>query len=101
VFSLVLGVLSLATLPLAVVVARWRGYELIDAAVAIPVTLVLGTGAILLARRSRRRLQRAVLPTSRGRTARAGRALGIAGTLLGVTAGLAVGISLVLESVAE
>ncbi|MBA2462902.1 MAG: hypothetical protein H0V45_14245 [Actinobacteria bacterium] len=99
--SLLLGLLSLATLPVAVVVARWRGYELIDAAVAIPVALVLGIGSIWLARRARRLLQRTVLPTSRGRTARLGRGLGLAGFLVGVTAALAVGISLVLESVAE
>jgi hypothetical protein len=54
-----------------------------------------------LARRSRKRLQRAVISSSRGRTARLGRLLGLAGFLLGLTAALAVGVSLVLESVAD
>jgi len=93
--------LSLATLPLAVAVSRWRGYDLVDAAVAIPAAALCGLLAIWLSRSSRRRLQRAVLSTSRGRIARLGRVLGLAGLLIAVTAALAVGVSLVLESVAD
>ena len=93
--------LSLASLPIAVAAARWRAYELIDAAVAIPAAALLGVLSIWLARRSRRLLQRAVLTTSRGRTARFGRVLGLTGFLIAVTAALAVGVSLVLEAVAD
>ena len=93
--------MSLATLPAAVATAEARDEELMDTVWTIPVALLLGLFAMWLARRSRRRLQRAVVPSSRGRTARVGKALGLAGVLLGVTAALAVGVSLVLESVAE
>jgi hypothetical protein len=101
VWSIATGLLSLASLPLAVAVTRWRGYELIDAAVAVPAAALLGALSIWLARRSRRRLQRAVLATSRGRTARVGRVLGLTGFLIASTAALAVGVSLVLEAVAD
>ena len=99
--SVVVGLLSLATLPVAVAVVRQRDEELLDAGWAIPVAIVLGLAAMWLARRSRKRLQRAVISSSRGRTARLGRLLGLAGFLLGLTAALAVGVSLVLESVAD
>jgi hypothetical protein len=99
--SVVVGLLSLATLPVAVAVVRQRDDELLDAGWAIPVAIVLGLAAMWLARRSRKRLQRAVISSSRGRTARLGRMLGLAGFLLGLTAALAVGVSLVLESVAD
>jgi hypothetical protein len=99
--SVVVGLLSLATLPVAVAVVRQRDGELLDAGWAIPVAIVLGLAAMWLARRSRKRLQRAVISSSRGRTARLGRMLGLAGFLLGLTAALAVGVSLVLESVAD
>jgi hypothetical protein len=99
--SVVVGLLSLATLPVAVAVVRQRDEELLDAGWAIPVAIVLGLTAMWLARRSRKRLQRAVISSSRGRTARLGRMLGLAGFLLGLTAALAVGVSLVLESVAD
>jgi len=95
------GLLSLATLPVAFVVTRARDDALIDAAWAIPGAIVLGLVAMWLARRSRKRLQRAVTSSSRGRTARLGRLLGLVGFLVGVTAALAVGVSLVLESVSD
>jgi NhaP-type Na+/H+ or K+/H+ antiporter len=101
ILATLVGLLSLATLPVAVAVARWREEELLDVAWAIPVAIVLGLLAMWLARRSRKRLQRAVISSSRGRSARLGRALGLTGLLVGVTAALAVGISLVLESVAD
>ena len=54
-----------------------------------------------LSRRSRRRLQRAVATSSRGNVGRAGRLLGLGGLLLGVTAGLAIAVSVFLDSVAD
>ena len=101
ILATLVGLLSLATLPVAAAFARWRDEELLDVAWAIPVAIVLGLLAMWLARRSRKRLQRAVMSSSRGRTARLGRVLGLTGFLVGVTAALAVGISLVLESVAD
>lgn len=101
ILAAVLGALSLVALPVAGVAVRRRGDELLDAAWAIPVAVGLGLAAMWLARRSRKRLQRAVLSSSRGRTARLGRLLGLIGFLVGTTAALAVGVSLVLESVAD
>ena len=101
VLALLVGILSLATLPVAVAVVRARDEELVDAAWAIPGAIVLGLLAMWLARRSRKRLQRAVLSSSRGRAARLGRLLGLAGLLVGVTAALAIGVSVVLESVSD
>jgi NhaP-type Na+/H+ or K+/H+ antiporter len=98
---MLVGFLSLAVLPAAVAVVRARDEELMDAAWAIPGAVLLGLLAMWLARRSRKRLQRAVTSSSRGRTARLGRVLGLAGLLVGVTAALAVGVSLVLESVSD
>jgi hypothetical protein len=99
--AVLFGTLSMATLPLAVAAVRWREEEVIDAAWSIPGAVAFGLVAILLARRSRNRLQRAVATSSRGRTARVGRLLGVTGVLLGITAALAVGVSLVLESVSD
>ncbi len=101
ILAALVGALSLATLPVAVAVTRARDEELLDAAWAIPGAIVLGLVAIWLARRSRKRLQRAVMSSSRGRMARLGRVLGLAGLLIGVTAALAVGVSLILESVSD
>jgi uncharacterized membrane protein YfcA len=101
ILATLVGLLSLATLPVAIAVAQWRDDELLDFAWAIPVAIVLGLVSMWLARRSRKRLQRAVVTSRRGRTARLGRLLGLTGFLVGVTAALAVGISLVLESVAD
>ena len=99
--ALLFGVVSLATLPAAVATAEVRDAELMDTLWAIPVALVLGLVAMWLARRSRKRLQRAVLTSSRGRTARLGKVLGLAAVLLALTAALAVAVSLVLESVSD
>ena len=97
---MLLGLLSLATMPVAIAVAeRSRRFQLLDAAYAIPVGLVLGLGAILLARRARRRIARSVTG-ARGRgAARVGRLLGLAGFLLAVTAAMAVGVYELLAAV--
>ena len=51
-WSVVVGLLSIVALPLAVAATRWsERYELLHAAVGIPVGLLLGIGAVLLARR--------------------------------------------------
>ncbi|MDQ3163115.1 MAG: hypothetical protein M3Q92_09860 [Actinomycetota bacterium] len=99
--SILLGLLSLATLPVAVALTQRRDDDLLDAAIAIPVAVVLGALAVWLSRRSRRRLQRAVATSSRGNVGRVGRLLGLGGLLLGVTAGLAIAVSVFLESVAD
>jgi hypothetical protein len=89
----VLGVLATATMPLAILATRYSGsYELLHAGVAIPVAVVLGAGAIGLARGALRvddmRLGRA----GGRRTARLGRALGVLGISLGATCAVALAV---------
>lgn len=96
------GLLSLATMPVAIAATRWsRTYELLDAAFAIPVALLLGALAVSLARRARRGLARTLGPAPGGRSARVGRFLGMTGFLLGITAAMAVGVYFVLSTVAD
>ena len=99
-WSVLLGLLSLAALPLAIVATRWsKAYELLDAAAAIPVAMVLGVLAVVLGRKARAQ-GRLTLGAVRGaRTARLGRALGLTGFLVGVTGAMAIGVFLILSAV--
>jgi hypothetical protein len=97
-----LGLLSLATLPVAIAATRWsRTYELLHAAFAIPLALLLGASAVSLARRARRAQARLLGPPPGARAAALGRFLGLAGFLLAITAAMAVGVYFVLAAVAE
>jgi NhaP-type Na+/H+ or K+/H+ antiporter len=78
---------------------RSEAYELLDAAYAIPVGLLLGLVSIFLARSARRRLRRSVVVTRGAGAARVGRLLGLAGFLVAVTAAMAVGVYAVLAAV--
>ena len=94
--------LSLATLPLAILATRRsREYELLDAGFAIPLAFVLGVVAVILARRARRGEPRLLAAQPGARAAAIGRILGLAGALLAVTAAMAVGVYFVLSAVAE
>ncbi len=98
--SVVAGLASAATLPLAVYATRFSGkYELLHAGWAIPVAIALGLVAIALARRAR--LQAAVsLASTRGRSvAGAGRLLGLLGLCLAAAALVALGVYGLLEYV--
>jgi hypothetical protein len=98
--SIFVGLLSLATVPAAIAVTYYsERFELLDAAYAIPVGLVLGLVSIFLARSARRRLARSVVVTRGGRAARVGRVVGLAGFLVAVTAAMAVGVYAVLAAV--
>ena len=99
-WSLVLGALSLAALPAAIASTRWsEAYELLDAAAAVPVAVVLGILAILLARRARNRGRQTLAGARGARSARIGRLLGLAGLLVGITGAMAVGVFLILSAV--
>jgi len=99
--SVLLGVLSVALLPAAVVVTRWsERYELLHAAVAIPLAALLGAAAVTLARRARSRLAPTLGHPAGTRTARLGRLLGVAGVMLALTAAGSVGVYAVLSLVA-
>jgi hypothetical protein len=98
--SLVAGLASVATLPVAVYATRFSdAYELLHAGFAIPAAVVLGIVAIALARRSR--IQSAVtLASSRGSAvAGGGRFLGILGLCVAAAALVALGVYGLLEYV--
>jgi uncharacterized membrane protein len=96
------GLLSVATLPAAILGTRWsESYDLLHAAVAIPVAALLGILAILLARRARSRLAPTLGHPRGTRTARLGRVLGILGFLLALTAAGSVAVYEVLKLVAD
>jgi len=100
VWSVVAGVLSVATMPAAIFGTRYSAsYDLVHAAFAIPVGMLLGAVAVTLARRARDR-DTATLGRAGGRrTARAGRVLGILGLCLASSALVAVGVYGVLTYV--
>jgi hypothetical protein len=80
VWSVVAGIASVVTMPLAVYLTRFvASYELRDIWLGVPIAAALGAIAIVLSQRGRR--QSAVLLGRGGgpRLARAGRILGIAG----------------------
>lgn len=96
--SLVAGVASVLTMPLAIYLTRYSvAYTLLDAGFAIPLAVVLGAIALVLSRRAR--LQRAVsLSAARGgRAATAGRILGIVGLCMGAAGLVSLGVYWLLE----
>ena len=94
------GVLAAAAIPVAIAIAELLGYyDLLEAAAAIPVALVLGALALVLARRARHRLQRTVGRVGGGGAARVGRALGVLGICLAISASISVGFYVFLTRV--
>jgi hypothetical protein len=95
--SLLTGLGSVATLPLAVYLTRFSdAYELLHAGLAIPLGAALGVAAIWLARRARR----ASALTLSGRiphAARVGRTLGILGVGLALAGVVALAVYGLLE----
>jgi hypothetical protein len=92
-WSVVLGLLAAATMPIAIGATRYSStYELLHAAFAIPVAVVLGIAAVVLARKARA-LDRATLGKAGGAgAARAGRLLGILGLCMAASATIAVAV---------
>ncbi len=85
--SVLVGLLSVATMPAAILATRWsEQYELMHAGFAIPLGASLGLLAIALARRARSRLAPTLGHPRGTRTARLGRFLGLLGFLLALTA---------------
>ena len=101
-WSVLVGLLSVATMPVAIAATRFsRQYELLHAAAAIPVGMLLGFLAIRLARRARSRLAPTLGHPRGSRTARLGRLLGLLGFLLALTAAGSVAVYAVLSYVAD
>ena len=85
--SVFVGLLSVATMPAAILATRWSDqYELLQAGFAIPLAAALGLLAVALARRARSRLAPTLGHPKGTRTARLGRFLGLLGFLLALTA---------------
>lgn len=99
--SVLAGIASVVTLPLAVYVTRFsERYDLLHAGFFIPVTAVLGLVALALARRERRR--RAVSLATAGPSrdlATMGRVLGALGLCLAASAMIAMVVYGLLEYV--
>jgi hypothetical protein len=97
--SLLAGIGSTATIPLAVYATRFSdSYDLLHAGFAIPLGVVLGIAAIALARRSRRQTALS-LDGGGSRLATAGRVLGVLGLCLAASALVALGVYGLLEYV--
>jgi hypothetical protein len=99
-WSVIVGLLAAATMPVAVAATRYSGsYELLHAGFAIPVAAVLGILAVVLARRARA-LDRATLGKAGGaKAARIGRLLGILGLCIAASATIAVAVYELLVAV--
>ncbi|MGH3133817.1 MAG: hypothetical protein ACRDNY_08800 [Gaiellaceae bacterium] len=98
--SLVAGVASVASLPLAIYLTRYsERYELLHAGFAIPVTAGLGALALSLARRARRRTALRLERGGRDAVGSAGRVLGIVGVCIALAALVSLGVYGLLEYV--
>ena len=98
--SVVVGLASVATLPVAIYATRFSGsYDLLHAGFAIPVAAALGLIAIWLARRARGRASVSLAAASPHGAATAGRVLGILGICLAASALVALGVYGLLEYV--
>lgn len=99
--SLLAGLASVLTLPLAVYLTRFsEGYDLLHAGFLIPVATGLGVIALALARRSQRRTAMSlVVDSERHGLATAGRVLGVVGLCLAASALIALGVYGLLEYV--
>jgi hypothetical protein len=96
--ALVAGIGSVAALPAAIYLTRFsETYELLHAAVAIPVAALLGAIAIGLVRRGRRRASVALGRGSGARGATLARVLGIVGLCMAAAALVALGVYGLLE----
>jgi len=91
-FALVAGVLAVLAMPGAVVLAReMAGIELLSAAWAVPVAVLLGISALLLARGARGRIRWSLERAGGRGRARAGVILGVAGICIALSCAIAVG----------
>ena len=94
-----LGLLSLATLPAAVVAARESDeLTLVQAGLAVPVAALLGLLALWLAKRARRRADRTLDRVGGRGAARVGKLLGGLGLYLAATAALALSVYALLSA---
>ena len=97
--SLLTGLASVATLPVAVYLTRFSDtYDLIHAGFAIPLAAGLGIAALVLSRRARLRASLTLSARTPG-LASAGRVLGVVGVCMAAAALVALGVYGLLEYV--
>jgi hypothetical protein len=93
VFSLILGLLAVAAIPVAIVVTERReDLRLLHAGVAVPVAFVLGIAGIRLARRARKRLERTLGRAGGAVPARLGRVFSWIGVYVALIGAIALGV---------
>ena len=80
---------------------RYTAVALFQVVYAFPVPILLGLLAVLQARRAREVLDRTLWRAGGERATKWGRALGVLGVCLGITAGLAVGFYWILVAVSK
>jgi hypothetical protein len=98
--SLVAGLASCATLPLAVYLTRFSDtYDLLHAGFAIPLGAGLGVVALALGRRARIRTRVSLTGRAGGGLATTGRVLGLIGVCMAASALIALGVYGMLEYV--
>jgi hypothetical protein len=101
-WSLACGLLSLAAIPVGVVLAReLEQVTLVESSGSVLVAALLGWAAIVLARRARERIQITLGRAGGGGVATVGRLLGILGLLVAGTAALSLGFWGLLSMFAE
>jgi hypothetical protein len=91
-FAVLLGLLSVATVPAAIAYTHYANRELLKAEYAVPIGFVLGIAALSLAKRARRKSHRTIGRVGGARAGRWGRILGAIGVYLALTAALSVGV---------
>ena len=98
-WSVVLGVVSVVTLPAAITATRYSSsFDLLHAGFAIPLAVLTGIAALVLARKARA-LDRATLgSTERGKVATWGRVLGVVGLCLAASATISIAVYGVLTA---
>ena len=97
-----LGLLATATMPVAILATRYSdSYDLLHASAAIPVAVVLGILALVLARGALRHDDVRLGRAGGRRTARLGRALGVLGLALASTCLVAVVVYELLNYLGE
>jgi hypothetical protein len=100
--AIALGVLAVAALPLAVFATRYsESYDLLHAGFAIPLAVVLGVGAVIGARRARRRQALSLRGEEAIRGAALAWGLGVAGIALAASAAVALVVYGVLTYLGE
>jgi hypothetical protein len=90
--AVVVGLLSVATVPAAIAVTHYRDIELLHAGWAAIPAFLLGVAALLLARGASRRTERTIGRVGGRRVTRLGRFLGALGVYLALAAALSVGV---------